>query len=156
MEGRIITRTSFQIVGVGWTGPYTSRWEIPHLWKEFVKRVDEIPDQMRPGVFISPCHDRVTDFTCYIGVQVKSAEKIPDGMLALTIPSQRYAVFLHRGPMDTVPSTYQKARAWIQKLGYEKDYSTLSLEVFDSRYNPAVDDPASTNNVYEIYIPIKK
>lgn len=156
MQGRIITKESFQIVGVSWTGPYTMTRELPNLWKLFVGRVNEIPHQVRPGVFISPCHDRVTDLTCYIGVEVKTADQLPEGMIALTVPTQRYALFTHRGPINSAPATYQRAWKWIEKMGYQKDYSTLGLEVYDHRYNPAIHDPDAVDNAYDICIPIKK
>jgi AraC family transcriptional regulator len=156
MQGRIVTKDSFQIVGFGWTGPYTMSREIPKLWEKFLKRIDEIPHQLRPGVFISPCHDRVTDLTCYIGVEVKSADHVPEGMLALTVPTQRYAVFTHKGPIKSAPATYQRAWKWIEKMGYQKDHSTLGLEVYDHRYVPSIHDPSSSACTYEIYVPIKK
>ncbi|TCS96721.1 GyrI-like domain-containing protein [Hazenella coriacea] len=156
MQGRILTKESFQFMGIGWTGPYTMSREIPHIWENFISRIKEIPNQVQPGVFVSPCHDRVTDFTCYIGVEVDSANQVPKGMLTLTVPTQRYAVFVHKGPIKTTPETYRKAWTWIERMGYIKDHSTLGLEVFDKRYIPSIDDPGSPDNMYEIYIPIKK
>jgi AraC family transcriptional regulator len=130
--------------------------EIPKLWEAFLKRVHEIPDQVRPGVFVSPCHDRVTDFTCYIGVEVRSADQVPEGMLALTVPTQQYAVFTHKGPIRNVPTTYQRALKWIERKGFQKDHSTLGLEVYDHRYLPTTHDGNSPDNMFDIYIPIKR
>jgi AraC family transcriptional regulator len=156
MQGRIIRKDSFQVVGIPWTGPYTMSREIPKLWEAFLKRVHEIPHQAEPGVFVCPCHDRVTDFTCYIAVEVTRVEQVPEGMVALTVPTQTYAVFTHRGPIRNVPATYQKAWKWIERKGYRKDHSTLGLEVYNHRYIPVTHDPAAPDNMYEIYIPIKR
>lgn len=156
MQGRILTKDSFQVVGIGWTGPYTLSREIPKLWEQFVKRIHEIPHQVKPGSFVCPCHDRVTDFTCYIAVEVSEAENVPDGMLALTVPTQRYAVFTHRGSIRNVPATYQRAWKWIEKMGYRKDHSTLGLEVYDHRYTTVTHSLDAPDNMFDIYIPIKR
>ncbi|MGA8942599.1 MAG: GyrI-like domain-containing protein [Thermoactinomyces sp.] len=156
MQGRIITKDSFQVVGIGWTGPYTMSREIAKVWEEFVRRIHEIPNQVRPGVFVCPCHDRVTDLTCYIAVEVSKADIVPKGMLSLTVPTQKYAVFTHRGSIRNTSSTYQKALKWIKKMGYQKDDSTLGLEVYDHRYTPVTHNLDSPDNRYDLFIPIKR
>lgn len=64
-----------------------------------MKRIDDLPERPHPDVFICPFHDRPTDFTYYIGVEVTSDNIVPEGMVTLTIPAKQYSVFTHRGPM---------------------------------------------------------
>jgi AraC family transcriptional regulator len=41
-------------------------------------------------------------------------------------------------------------------MGYRKDHSTLGLEMYDHRYTPVTHDPDAPDNMYDIYIPIKR
>lgn len=76
-------------------------------------------------------------------------------MVALTIPTQKYAHFTYNGPKEKVTDFYVHCFAWITKEGYEKNHAVHSLEVYDQRYHPAKDDPTRETNEFEIFIPIK-
>jgi AraC family transcriptional regulator len=155
MEGKIVIKDEFKIVGVGWTGPYSAAHVIPNLWRDFTNRVYEIKNKINHNVFVSPCHDRPTDFTCYIGVEVHDFEQVPSGMISLTIPTQKYAHFTFKGPMVNVTDFYVQCFAWLKQEGFEKNHAVHGLELYDQRYHPANDDPARETNEYEILIPIK-
>lgn len=79
---------------------------------------------------------------------------VPEGMVALTIPSKPYAAFTHRGPMEKAESSYCQAWQWMSEHGLKKDHGVLGLERFDQRYQPFRDDPGSHHNEFDLYIPI--
>lgn len=47
--------------------------------------------------------------------------RIPRGMIALTMPEQRYVVFQHKGPMSQVQQTYENAFVWLKANGHQID-----------------------------------
>ena len=93
---------------------------------------------MNPEVFVSPCHSRKTDFTVYLTAQVDPEEDapVPDGMVCLTLPEQRYAVFTHVGPMSKVQDTYRAVFAWLVRNGLEQDKNALWLEALRPALQP--------------------
>ncbi|NKI23640.1 AraC family transcriptional regulator [Paenibacillus dendritiformis] len=155
MEGSIVTKKEFKIAGMGWTGPFSAAPEIPGLWRAFAERVHEIEYRIHPFQYVAASHDRPTDFTYYIGMEVSDWGRLPDGMIGLTIPTQRYARFTFTGPMAQVSDFYVRCFDWIRQEGYEKNKAVLGLESYDQRYHPAVDDPDRVTNEFEIYIPLQ-
>ncbi|WP_197259463.1 GyrI-like domain-containing protein [Paenibacillus dendritiformis] len=155
MTGSIVTKEEFKIAGMGWTGPFSAAHAIPGLWREFAERVQEIENRIHPRQFVAASHDRPTDFTYYIGVEVSDQGQLPDGMIGLTIPTQRYARFTFTGPMTQVSDFYMRCFDWIRKEGYEKNVAVLGLEIYDQRYHPAIADPERETNEFEIYIPLQ-
>ena len=66
-------------------------------------------------------------------------------------PTQKYAVFTHKGSVDKILETYQAIYAvWQPKSGYEL-IKAPDFEYYDERFDP--DNPEASE--LDIYIPIK-
>jgi AraC family transcriptional regulator len=67
--------------------------EIPALWPKFVARIDEIPNPAEPRVSygVMRLERGVLEYTA--AVSVKSADRIPSGLVATTLPAGTYALF---------------------------------------------------------------
>jgi len=156
MEGRIVSVEARQLLGIGWTGPYSAARELPRRWREFVQRAEEIPGRVHPGTFLSPIHGRKTDFTVYIAVEVDPDDEAapPEGLVRLTLPDQRYAVMTHRGPASRVQETYRALYAWMEKSGLHRDKDALWLEVYDQGYTPAADEHMGEGCAFDVYVPL--
>lgn len=156
MQGSIVTRPQMTIIGVVWTGPFERAAEVGQLWKRFMSTAPTIDGRLNPTEYISPCHDRTTDFTCYIGVEVEPETPTPQECTRLVVPEQIYACFQHKGSMSQVESTYNQAFTWMKENGYSKNLSRFTLEVYrDESYNPTIHDANRAENSYDIYIPIQ-
>jgi AraC family transcriptional regulator len=62
-----------------------------------VARDNEIVNQIGK-TYICPFHDRKTDFTYYVTVEVDSFDHVPERMVSLELPEQKYAFATFHGP----------------------------------------------------------
>lgn len=95
--------------------------------------VQQIPVRVESAVvavYTDYTSDKDGEYTFLIGARVKSAEAVPAGMAAKTIPGGKYAGFLsERGPVERiVVQTWQ--RIWNSEIdrAYRADF-----EVYDER-----------------------
>ena len=89
---------------------------------------------------------------CYyiVCAEVDTADEIPDGMEATTISAGRYAVFTHKGKLDTLEHTLRYIYgAWLLRSGAELR-DVPDLEIYDERFIPDSDE-----SEFDICIPVK-
>lgn len=128
---------------------------IPALWGKYVPRSEEIPTRLSPvdlGVCFKEEGEKFHPDECFYiaGTEVKSIDKIPDGMMAMTIPAGKYAVFTHKGKLDKLSFTMKYIYgSWLPKSG-EKLRDAPDLEIYDQRFKPDSDE-----SELDIYIPIE-
>lgn len=127
---------------------------IPALWNKYVPRSHEIPNRLGPADF-GVCYKedgvRSHPDECFYlaGAEVKSLDKVPEGMMALTIPAGRYAVFTHKGSLEKLDFTMKYIfGSWLPKSG-EKLRDAPDLEIYDKRFKPNSED-----SELDIYIPV--
>ena len=76
----------------------------------------------------------------------------PEGMCTRVFPTQRYAVFTHKGSLINLKATFDYIYGtWVPKADYELA-GTDDFEYYDDRFK-GMDDP---NSEVDIYIPIKE
>jgi AraC family transcriptional regulator len=81
--------------------------------------------------------------------EVNNTNEIPDGMEAVVIPAGRYAIFTHRGKLDTLEHTLRFIYGpWLLKSGAQLR-DVPDLEIYDDRFNSDSDD-----SEFDICIPI--
>jgi AraC family transcriptional regulator len=134
---------------------------LKEAWERFGSRAGEIKNRTdnvaRYGVCeVSPDFDIIqfhenTESNHFIGTEVFSFDELPRGMSAKILDGGKYAVFTHKGKVDTLKMTYEYI--WGTCLlcsGMEID-NRDDFELYDERFL-GVD-----NNLSEIviYIPVK-
>jgi predicted transcriptional regulator YdeE len=72
----------------------------------------------------------------WIGVQVEEYEDIPEGMVALKIPSQKYGSIMHCGPNDLIRGSYEELHQWISEQGLERAIQGWNLEIYQKENDP--------------------
>jgi AraC family transcriptional regulator len=156
MEPTIVWKDSFTIVGLeGHTSQANNR--IPALWQAFVQREREVADPVPGNRCYGVCEykdfrtmDENTEWTETVGLEAYGKKPLPKGMVKKTVPSMRYAVFSHKGSLDTLGETYD----YIYKTYLPKSGLALAqaddFEYYDQRFNPG--DPAHSEMF--IYIPL--
>jgi AraC family transcriptional regulator len=128
---------------------------IPQLWDRYNPRCGEIRHAIFDNTCLGICYyvdmtnfDENAEFDYMAGRAVSKVEKIPQGMEEHTIPAALYAVFTHKGMLDTLGETYQKIFGpWLE--GYEIAEAD-QIEWYDDRF-----DPTSPDSEFDIYIPVK-
>lgn len=154
MNIKIVTLDPKKLIGISWSGPYSQMQNIPKLFQEFEARLEEIQQKTEETAFICPFHDRKTDFTYYVTIEVESFDPIPPDMVGIELPEQKYIKGIHEGPENEVQNTYYKLFDWMKQNGYSKDYRSLSIEIYhedDEEINKS-----SENRKFEIYIPVNE
>lgn len=90
------------------------------------------------------------EFDKWAAIEVNNYSFVPTGMETITIPMGLYAVFVHKGPANDGPKTFQYIfGTWLPKADYE----------LDNRPHFALMGAKYKNNDYdseeEIWVPIK-
>lgn len=131
---------------------------IPKLWSDYVPRISEIPHRINPqisyGVCAKPpegCGSNRPDECYYIaGSEVSRIDTLPPGMTSMKISAGRYAVFTHRGKLDTLGHTMNYIYGnWLPTSGIELR-DAPDLEIYDKRFKPHSED-----SEMDIWIPVK-
>jgi len=128
---------------------------IPALWAKYVPRSQEIKSRISSadlGVCFDPGKEKSHPDECFYlaGTEVKSADEIPEGMMAMTIPAGQYAVFTHKGSIEKLNFTMKYIYgSWLPKSG-QKLRDAPDLEIYDQRFRPDSED-----SELDIYIPIQ-
>lgn len=159
MEGILVQVPQKHFIGMSFSGSFQTLVEgMTAHWGKFVARQHEIPLVIQPDVRydISDENMKYRMFTEFVAVEVEGFERIPERMVAFTIPARTYARFTHRGPMSTVKDTYTQLFQWLSLQGLELDETAWRMERYDARYIPSVHAPDRPENTYEIFIPLKE
>src|SRR5262245_33789099 len=79
-------------------------------------------------------YDPETDpFEFFIGVEVTSAEDIPDGMVVREIPANTYVLFTFKGPFENAGAVHAYVYStWLKESGYELA-APYNIEIYDER-----------------------
>lgn len=134
---------------------------IPEMWRLFNPRIEEIKNRTKGvrgyGVnevdpdFDFTKFDEDMQFSVLVGVEVSSFADIPPGMVAKTLAGGKYAVFTHKGRVDTLRITYDYIwGTWLSCCGYEVDLRD-DFEFYDERFL----GPDNEESEMSIYIPLK-
>lgn len=158
MEPRIINKPAFTVVGLPFTGfvsaaPYESgnkNNEIGAVWDQLNARFGEIKHICGAayGLCFGMPNDREPWYLA--GFEVSHVEDLPAGMMSLTTPAQKYAVF--PCTVGTIGATYRTiAEEWQSRTGH-KHAAAPDFELYEEEPNP---DAPPQDMKLSIYWPIK-
>lgn len=132
---------------------------LPDLWKNFIDSSSKIINELRPLKYYGICeNDRPNNqfgeniaYSEIVGLEVTSFDHVPTGMITKVIPAGKYAIFTHRGSIDSLKETYEYIwGTWIPLQKVEIDMRD-DFEVYDERFK----GPDNPQTQIEIFIPIK-
>jgi AraC family transcriptional regulator len=144
---RLVDGKVLLIAGLGARYNCESSAGIPAQWQRFVPYLK--PNDVAYGVRCNPDDEGNFDYIC--GVEVADFSRVPGEWSRLRITPQRYAVFLHRGHISTIRSTW--STVWNKGLA-EAGLTVIDapdLERYDSRFNGMT----GMGDV-EIWVPVKE
>ncbi|GIO27976.1 GyrI-like domain-containing protein [Ornithinibacillus bavariensis] len=75
----------------------------------------------------------------WVCVQVSEYSDIPNDMVTLTVPPQRYATTMHNGPIYSIMNSYEKLHQWIADKGLQRARENWSLEFYHRLENAPED-----------------
>lgn len=161
MEPKIVTKDEFKVIGMECRTTLKDN-KIPQLWQDFIKRVGEIPSVCASNICYGICKNdnshldyknftEDTVFTEMACIEVDNFDHIPEGMVSRTVPTQKYAVFTHKGDFLKIAQTYAYIYGtWLLKSDCELAGGD-DFELYDERF--CYENPEKSE--CDIYIPIK-
>lgn len=159
IEPEFIEMTDFTVVGLLTLNSNKCNM-IPKLWERFMPREKEIKNILKPNVGFGVTfgmqeekeekEEKGYTFFYLVGLPVKNADSIPEGMIFKNIPAHKYAKFTHKGPLSGLGETYDYIyMTWLPESKYECDGSACELEWYDERFKMDSED-----SEFDIYVPI--
>lgn len=121
---------------------------------EFQNRVDENLYSVQvyaPGFQVQNFRP-TTEFCTWAAVELSKQELIPDGMDTILLTEGLYAVFIHKGAVDSFHETASYIfETWIPQSGYQVD-DRPHFEILGELYL----GPMNPESQEEVWIPIKE
>ncbi len=133
---RVEDQASFIVVGVtvrtNNAKEAGGQGSIPQLWQSAMQNgtLDQIPNRASDGlvvVYSDYASESTGDYNYTLGYRVTSADKVPDGMVAKTIPAGKYAVIPSETgpPQQVIPALWQRINGMTPaQLGGTRAYQT--------------------------------
>ncbi len=148
MEHKVIEKEEFLVVGmpikISLKDPDYKK-KIKGSWERFMPRVAEIKNR-KNELFYGTCNisegieGDECSFESIAGVEVSSAEDIPEGMKAQKVPAAKYFVVTHKGKIEDIGNTYYAIEQEMKKLNLKEDKDKIFFELYDERFKPDSDD----------------
>lgn len=127
--------------------------EIPKAAKRLADEIGKIKHLVNPSVQIGAFvvdANRDAEDGYWVCMEVEQYEDIPDGMVALTIPAQTYAVWNHQGANIEIIAAYEKLHNWMEENNYKRLTSTWHLEIFNKWNDPQNIDVMLLDTMQEV------
>ena len=150
MEPKFVTKPAFMLVGMKYFGK-NQHQEISEMWGKFSPHVDVLAEKPIQATY-GWCGEMKDDgnFEYIAAVETGRVENLPEWAVVQMVPENTYAVFPHRGSLESLRDTYNYIyQTWLPQSGY----TTLSydMEVYTDEFKNF-----SPDSVFYIYIPVKK
>ncbi len=87
------------------------------------------------GAFIVDTNSEEED-GYWVAVEVEEFEDIPEGMVTLTVPAQRYASAKYEGPNTGIFNAYDELHSWVAEQGHKRLTDKWHVEIFKSWDDP--------------------
>lgn len=148
-------RDAFFVVGYSDYGAFFENNDISELWDRFIEVMDEVPNKVNPAVcygveFYTEEGLAVQKWNYMAALEVSTLEAIPIAMVGKVIPAQMYAVFTHKGSIDTLSHSFKVIYdEWLPTSEYEPA-AMFDFELYDERFNHG-----SPNSEVDIYLPVR-
>ena len=158
MEPKSVEREEFTVVGIPVKVSLSDKGykeKIKAVWGQLMLKLSEIknrkgeefygPCNVSKGIEGDPC-----SFETLAAVAVKSAEDVPEGMVAWKVPARKYLVWTHEGKPDDVGKTYKVIEEWFKKSDLTEEKEGVWFELYDERYKENSEESKN-----DIYVPLK-
>jgi len=139
------------IAGLGGRFTASTTGGIPALWEKFIPEIGEIPGQKSEVTYGICCNpDGKGGFEYIAGVEISKLDDLPDKYRWVEVQPQHYAVFEHKGSLDTLPQTFQYIwKTWLPQSGHQAA-DAPEFERYSEDFNPKLN-----TGVLEIWLPLK-
>jgi predicted transcriptional regulator YdeE len=140
-EFRLEVRERGWLTGLVLSGPFElAETRTAEAWESLVSLVDDLPEALNRDEWLSACHIRETELTCYIGMtSSEPVSGLPGDLVSIQIPRHEYLVARHQGSREELGNLYAAMFAWLLREGREVNREILWLERYTAPYRPGDD-----------------
>jgi len=125
---RIVEKGAFQVIGIEVVAPWRDLWtEVPRAWQQLRARVVEIAHRTSEVLLDVSVEERAGVYRQVVGAEVSTLEFVPEGMVGLEVPAQRYLHFRHEGPLEAIAESFGAMYAWGREQGHRLGAFKLDL-----------------------------
>ncbi|MEZ4887752.1 MAG: GyrI-like domain-containing protein [Chitinophagales bacterium] len=152
---KLIEKEAIHLIGMCMFGNFHEQNTIPELWQEFNPYLQDIPNRVNEnqcfGLEIySDSFMKTNKWHYMTAVEVSTLETIPLLTVAKTLPPSQYAVFTHKGTVQTIAQTFQYIyQTWLPNADYEIA-APFDFEFYDERFKGGGADSET-----DIYLPVR-
>lgn len=150
LRGEVLALPAFRVIGIELEELLIG--EVGSLWNRVRERAQEV-ETSDPGVLYGVFHGHPESELRYlVGVPAAGTSPVPSGMRDWQIPAQRYAVFIHRGPVDELSGTMREIHELALPAQGLEPADGFDFERYDAKRGP---DLFAADTEVELYIPIR-
>ncbi|HEV2128640.1 MAG TPA: effector binding domain-containing protein [Thermomicrobiales bacterium] len=149
---RIEEREQSWLTGIAISGPFEiAEAQTNEAWQRLAEMADAPPNALNRDEWLSACHMRETELTCYVGrTSDGPVGDLPDELVSIRIPRHEYLVARHSGSREELGNLYAAMFAWLHRKDRELNREILWLERFE-----APPDPRDDHDL-EIWLPLRE
>src|ERR1700741_1174953 len=162
LEPLFVNRRQLRIAGNGVHYDGQNSEEVARQWERFAPSIGKVPGQVGTAAYgvVTGSFGGERGFEYVTGVEVSDFNGLPAGFRRLTIPGQRYAVFVHDGHVSGIRDTmYTIKKEWLPKgmVPGRTDNSTEGGDQpnFFEQYGKEFDPRTGTGKI-ELWVPLKR
>ncbi len=152
MEPTFVNKPAFTVAGMmAHNKGMEEKADISALWTEFWGRHGEIKSIVNENVTygVMANYDESTKAWDYLaGLEVSNSAALPEGMVSLTIPAGKYAIFPCTLP--TIEKVYNYIyQEWLPKSGHQHA-AQPEFELY-----PETFQPQNPESEFQVYVPLQ-
>jgi predicted transcriptional regulator YdeE len=118
---------------------------MPKAWDTLRGRLAEIPNR-NDAPLVDICLDRDGEhYVQVVGAEVSSVDTVPEGMVAIEIPTQQYIWYRHTGELQEIADSFGAIYEFSKRNGYLADEFKLDIGY----------TPDSSIQPHDLYVRVK-
>jgi AraC family transcriptional regulator len=161
LEPQFVNRRQLRIAGLSAHYAEQDSEALAKQWERFAPSIGKVPGQVGTDAYgvVTGSFGGEHGFEYITGVEVSAFQSVPASFRRLTIPAQRYAIFVHEGHVSGIRETmYTIKKEWLPKWmvpGRLDSKEGGDQPDFFERYGRFFDPKTGTGKI-ELWVPLKR
>ncbi|GGX40023.1 GyrI-like domain-containing protein [Saccharospirillum salsuginis] len=115
----IVELERLQLVGLPVRAEWRELWtEMPKAWKKLFEQVAQINHRHSDRFVDTSLEVENGVYLQLVGSEVLEVDRVPEGMMAVDVPAQRYIYHRHDGPTAGIANSFGQIYDWAKANGY--------------------------------------
>lgn len=116
---RVVERGSMRVVGIEVVAGWDDLWtEMPRAWGVLRERATELGGRTSEVFVDVSVEEDGGRYRQVVGAEVEPDAAVPDGMVAVDVPAQRYLHHRHEGTLEAIAESFGRMYSWARENGH--------------------------------------